>query len=105
MSIHYSAIAKGTAGFVEYRFSEYVAAFFLMLYGFPTFVTGATQKFRPMFWGGLFCWACAIATLYTELRIDLLLIALSAIVAWLVPGILMEREYREYKKEQLRMDV
>lgn len=101
MSVNY----KELGGKLPFRFSEYVSSFFLMLYGLPTFITGAARKFGPMFWGGLICWACAIAALYTEIRMDLLLIALSAIVAWLVPGILMEREYRVYKKEQLRMDV
>ena len=81
-------------------FYEYIAPLFLMLYGLPTFITGAACKFKPMLWGGLFCWACCIITVYTTIKIDLLLTALSALFAWFIPGILMEKEYRLYKKEQ-----
>lgn len=81
------------------RFSEFIAPLFLMLYGMPTFVTGAACKFRPMFWGGLLCWTCCIITIFTAIRIDLLLTALSAVFAWLVPGIIMEKDYRKAKKE------
>jgi uncharacterized protein with PQ loop repeat len=95
----YKELAKSRIDWIDFRFSEYVSSFFLLLYGFPTFVTGAACKFKPMLWGGIFCWVCCIAAIYTTIKIDLLLTALSAIVAWFIPGILMEREYRSYKKE------
>jgi hypothetical protein len=81
-----------------FRFSEFIAPLFLLLYGIPTFVTGAACKFKPMLWGGLLCWACCIITIYTTIKIDLLLTAFSAVFAWLIPGIIMEREYRKAKK-------
>ena len=73
---------------------------FLLLYGLPTFITGAACKFKPMFWGGIFCWACCIAALFTTVKIDMLLVAASAIMAWLIPGIIIEKEYRMYKKQR-----
>ncbi len=88
-----------------FRFSEYVSPLFLMLYGLPTFITGAACKFKPMLWGGIFCWICSIVAVYTQVKIDLLLTAASAIFAWLVPGIIMEKEYRQYKKEQAALNV
>ena len=101
----YKDLAKSRIDWIDIRFSEYVSSFFLLLYGFPTFVTGAACKFKPMLWGGIFCWVCCIAAIYTTIKVDLLLTALSAIVAWFIPGILMEREYRSYKKEQANPDV
>jgi hypothetical protein len=89
----------------SFRFSEFVAPLFLMLYGMPTFVTGAACKFKPMLMGGLICWICSIVTVYTSIKIDLILTALSAIFAWLIPGILMEKEYRIYKREQALLNV
>jgi uncharacterized protein with PQ loop repeat len=86
-------------------FYEFVSPLFLMLYGLPTFITGAACKFRPMLWGGLFCWVCCIITVYTSIKIDLLLTALSALFAWFIPGLLMEKEYRIYKKEQAELHV
>ena len=86
-------------------FYEFVNPLFLMLYGMPTFVTGAACKFKPMLWGGIFCWVSCIVAVYTPVKIDLILVALSAIFAWLIPGILMEKEYRIYKKEQAALHV
>ncbi len=88
----------------EFRFSEFISPFFLLLYGLPTFVTGAACRFRPMLWGGLFCWICCIITIYTSIKLDLLLTALSAIMAWFIPGLIMEKEYRIFKKGET-MDV
>lgn len=83
-----------------FQFGEFVLSFFLVIYGFPTFITGATCKFKPMLWGGLFCWAMAIVTLYTSIKVDLLITALAAILAWLIPGIIAESAYRKAKKQQ-----
>ena len=88
-----------------YHLNEFVAAFFLLLYGLPTFITGAACKFKPMLWGGIFCWLCCIITLFTTIKIDLLLTAASAIMAWLIPGIIIAKEYRHYKKEQVVANV
>jgi uncharacterized protein with PQ loop repeat len=86
-------------------FYEFVAPLFLMLYGMPTFVTGAACKFKPMLWGGIFCWLCSIATIYTSIKLDLILTASAAIIAWLIPGILIKIEYGRVKKEQAQLNV
>ena len=96
MADRYAELTQLPASFKLY---EYNASLFLLLYGLPTFVTGTSMKFRPMLWGGLFCWACCIVSLYTNVKIDLLLTALSSVFAWLIPGIIMEKDYRKAKKE------
>ncbi len=78
---------------------EFIAPLFLLLYGLPTFITGAACKFRPMLFGGLFCWACCIITIFTPIKIDLLLTAASAIFAWLIPGMIMQKDYLSAKTE------
>jgi len=78
---------------------EYMASFFLMLYGLPTFITGTSMKFKPMFWGGIICWVSCLAALYTPVKIDLLLTAVSALFAWFIPGVILEKDYRNAKKE------
>lgn len=84
----------------EFRLGEYMMPLFLILYGLPTFITGLGCKFRPMLIGGIVCWICSIITVYSAYKVDLLLTALSAIVAWFVPGILMLIEYKKHKKLQ-----
>ena len=101
----YKELSKGRIDWIDFRFSEFVSPLFLLLYGFPTFVTGAACKFKPMLWGGIFCWVCSVITVYTPIRIDLLLTALAAIAAWFIPGLIIEKEYRIYKKEQATQHV
>ena len=88
-----------------FTFREFIAPLFLLLYGIPTFVTGAACKFKPMLWGGLLCWVCCIITLFTTIKIDLLLTAFSAVFAWLIPGIIMEKDYRQAKKGLAQSNV
>ena len=83
---------------VPFHIYEFSSSFFLLLYGLPTFVTGVSMKFKPMLWGGLLCWVCCIITLYTTIKIDLILIAVSSIFAWFIPGLIMEKDYRNAKK-------
>ena len=89
----------------SYGFYEFVGPLFLMLYGLPTFVTGAACKFKPMMWGGLLCWICSIVAIYTTIKIDLMLTGVAAILAWFIPGILMEKEYQRAKKQQVPLNV
>lgn len=88
-----------------FKFHEFIMPLFLMLYGLPTFITGMGCRFRPMLWGGIICWVSCIIAVFTEYRIDLLLTAFSSIAAWFIPGLLMEKEYRRYKKNEGRTDV
>jgi hypothetical protein len=58
-----------------------------------------------MMWGGILCWGCAIIAIFTPFRTDLLLTAFSAAMAWLIPGIVMERDYRRAKKQEQTVHV
>jgi hypothetical protein len=89
----------------SFQVYEYVGPLFLLLYGMPTFVTGAACKFRPMLFGGILCWICCVITVFTNGKVDLLLISFSAVFAWLIPGIIMERDYKKAKKELAQANV
>jgi hypothetical protein len=101
----YAELARTRTDWTDFRFSEYISPLFLMLYGLPTFITGAACKFRPMLWGGLLCWVCCIITIYTSLETDLLLTACSAVFAWLIPGIIMEKDYKNAKQGLAQSNV
>jgi hypothetical protein len=94
VSVEYNQLTGHPAAF---RFREFIAPLFLLLYGIPTFVTGAACKFKPMLWGGILCWVCCIVTIFTAIKTDLLLTAFSAVFAWLIPGIIMQKDYRKAK--------
>jgi hypothetical protein len=89
----------------SFRFYTFIAPFFLMLYGLPTFVTGAAYRFKPMILGSIFCWVSCIITIYTNIKIDLLLTAASAVFAWLIPGVIIEQGYRKAKRELKQVNV
>ena len=76
---------------------SYATCYLLFVFGFPTIITGAARKFKIMTFGGIFCWASAIAAAFLPTKIDFLLMALSATLAWLIPGIILERKYRAQK--------
>jgi hypothetical protein len=65
---------------------------FLMLFGLPTFITGGMYRFKPMIIGGMICWVLFAVSLYTGFKINLLLMALSALSAWLIPGIILRKK-------------
>ena len=69
------------------------ACLFLILYGMPTFATGYTHRFTPMIIGGIICWACAIISVYSSSRIDLILFFVAAFFAWFLPGLILRSRY------------
>jgi hypothetical protein len=79
----------------DFNYSSFSASFFLMLYGIPTIVTGGCRNFRPMVYGGILCWGCCIVSVYTKADIDMLLTAIAAMGAWLVPGIILNNRYKK----------
>jgi hypothetical protein len=83
----------GTA--LDFNYFNYSSAMMLLLYGLPTIITGGIMKFKPMLFGGILCWICCAVSVYTDLKVDMLLTALSAIFAWLVPGIILWNRYKK----------
>ncbi len=89
----------------SFKMYEYLSAFYLLIYGIPTIVSGVVCKFRHMLLGGILCWVISAITLFTPGKTDLLLTALAAICAWLIPGIIMEKAYRKAKKQLKVLNV
>jgi hypothetical protein len=81
-----------------FKLSEYTSSLFLLLYGMPTFITGGIMKFKPMLLGGILCWVCCVAALFTPVKIDLLLTASAAFCAWFIPGVIMQKDHLRAKK-------
>jgi hypothetical protein len=68
---------------------------FMMLYAIPTFITGGVTKFKPMIYGGIFCWVASFMSIHTPFEIDNLLMAACGLVAWLIPGIILWNRYKK----------
>jgi hypothetical protein len=71
---------------------------FLMLYGTPTFLSGIVMQFKPLKVGGIVCWALAIISTFISPLYGLLLLAAAMIAAWIVPGYLLRKKYKQQNK-------
>jgi hypothetical protein len=65
------------------------------LYGIPTFIIGGMHKFKPMIFGAIFCWLASITSIYTNIEIDMLLMAACGLFAWFIPGVILWISYKK----------
>ena len=79
------------------NFWSYGSSYLLFVYGYPTIVTGAARKFKLMSVGGIVCWVSALVSAFTITKFDFLLMAFSAALAWLIPGIVLRKKYLKGK--------
>ena len=82
----------------EYNYSSFTSSFFLLLYGIPTIITGSCRNMSPMFYGGIVCWICCVISIYTKIEWDMLLTAIAATAAWLIPGIILRSQFIKNRK-------
>jgi len=96
---HYLDNAKPDEAISTFTPSFY--SLFILIYAFPTLVTGMVKRFKPMLYGalityGLFVWSCFTITKY-----DFLLGGAAAIVCWFIPGIILRRKYLALQKKNV----
>jgi len=70
----------------------------LLLYAFPTMVTGVVQKFRPMIVGAIITYVFFVISIYTRNPVDQLLMGISGLLNWLVPGLILRKRYLKAQK-------
>jgi hypothetical protein len=75
----------------------HITTLYMMLYGLPTFITGGLMNFRPMLIGGLICWVCAIGGLFLPYKANIILLAVCALSAWLIPGLILRAKFLKEK--------
>jgi len=74
---------------------ESLYSLFLMLYGMPTFLSGVVMEFKPLKIGGIVCWVLAVTSTFLLPVYGLLLLAAAMIAAWIVPGYLLRKKYKQ----------
>lgn len=67
----------------------------MVLFGLGTFVSGGILKFRPLIVGGLISWVIAIIAFLIQSELQLLLMSVAIVIAYLVPGYMLR--YRNDK--------
>ncbi len=90
MMKHY---ADGRPDEVIRPFTPSLYSVYILLYAFPTMVTGMVKKFTPMKIGAIVTYGLFILSLFTESRYDMLLGSIAALVCWFIPGIILRKKY------------
>jgi hypothetical protein len=67
----------------------------LILYGVPTFLSGAILKFKPLMIGGICCWSLAALSPFVTDKFHFLLLGAAVIAAWIIPGHLLRIRYKK----------
>ncbi len=82
----------------NFRLGNHYTGIYLLIYGIPTFITGGIMKFKPMLIGGIICWVLALISVMTSAKIDFIFTAIAASSAWLIPGLIVNANYRKLKQ-------
>lgn len=94
---HYTNGTKADEKITPFILSGY--SLYILVYAFPTMITGLAKKFKPMIVGGIVCYAMFIVSCYTPFKYDLLAGAVAALFAWLIPGIILRKKYLAQQKQ------
>jgi hypothetical protein len=72
---------------------EIANSLIISMYGLGTFVSGGILKFKPLIIGGISCWIIALGAFIVPGDYMLLLVSLSIIIAYLIPGYLLRKAH------------
>lgn len=77
---------------------ELIGSFILLLYGIPLFLSGSLLRFPPLMWGGVAAWILAGVSSFVPAEYHTLLVAVSLIVGWIIPGYLLRARFKQTEK-------
>ncbi|MEK6475998.1 hypothetical protein WJR50_00640 [Catalinimonas sp. 4WD22] len=83
------AVSLLSAGFVTGWQAAY--PYLILMYGIGTYLSGVIFKFKPLKVGGIISWGIALVAFFVSFPIQLLLLALTTLVAYLIPGYLIKK--------------
>ncbi|MCW3103190.1 MAG: hypothetical protein JWO09_1630 [Bacteroidetes bacterium] len=67
----------------------------MVLYGMGLFLSGGALRFKPLIYGGIFCWICAIAGFEVQNMYLLLILAVAVLGGYIIPGYLLKMNNRK----------
>ena len=80
---------------IQFKRYELITPLLLTLYGMPTFLSGIILKFKPLIFGGIGCWLIALLSPFINVDYQLLLVAVSISVGWIIPGYLLKQKFKK----------
>lgn len=88
---HYADASKADEQLKPFTPSFY--SIYILIYAFPTLVTGMVKKFKPMITGAIITYILFIVSCFTQWKYDSLLGGFAAIICWFIPGIILRKKY------------
>jgi hypothetical protein len=86
-------ISFGILSVFSARMSFNMIPFLILFYGIGTFTTGRIIQFKPLIIGGLLCFILSVVINYIDGAEQLLILALSVLVSYIIPAILLRNEF------------
>lgn len=77
---------------------EVINPLLLMMYGMPTFLSGVIMRFTALRVGGIICWGLSLLAVMVPPVYVLLLLAAAVIAAWIVPGYLLRKKFKNQQR-------
>ena len=88
-------VALILTAFVAISFGYQAAyAVIMIIYGMGLFVSGMTFRFIPLIIGSIFCWICAVVACYVTHETQLILLGLSVLSGYIIPGYILKIKFR-----------
>lgn len=72
---------------------HYAYSIMISLYGLATFISGGVLKFKPLIFGGICAWIIAIISFHLSMEWIVLMVGLSMICSYLIPGYMLKNKY------------
>ncbi|TAE47413.1 MAG: hypothetical protein EAZ89_17975 [Bacteroidetes bacterium] len=85
------SICMMTIGFMGAQMGNASFSVIELFYGLALFVSGAAFRFKPLIYGGIWCWIAAWVSLFVEFPYHLLILAAS-VLGYILPGWLLNRK-------------
>jgi len=77
-----------------------ITSIFILIYAFPTLITGIIKKFRPMIVGAIITYALFVASCFTSFKYDMIFSGIAALVCWFIPGLILRKRYLQLAKQK-----
>ncbi|MCU0421682.1 MAG: hypothetical protein MUC81_02635 [Bacteroidia bacterium] len=68
----------------------------MVVYAFGVFVFGGILKSKPLIWGGIANWVCAILAFFFGYDVQLLLLATAVLLGFIIPGHILKARFKAH---------
>jgi hypothetical protein len=74
-----------------------ILPFTMVMYGMGIFISGGVINYRPLIIGGIISWLAALVSFFQPYNVQLLLMAATVIVSYIIPGHMLRIEAKKQK--------